>query len=87
MLLVLSVLSATTSLLYATNVFPSSLCSLALFKWDVSVDGVKPTPGPTLDLHLMLSISFFHCSRVYPKLSVTGRRRFLQVSALLLAAF
>jgi hypothetical protein len=55
---------------------------LYFFFLDDSVDGVEPPPGPTLDLHLMFSVRFFHHSRVSPKLSVVGRRRFRPVRAL-----
>ncbi len=61
-------------------VYPIPLCSLAFFKWDDSVNGVEPPPA--LDLYLVLSISFFYRSCVYPKLSVVGRRRFRPVRVL-----
>ncbi len=64
------------------HAYPSPLRSLAFVKWDESIDGVEQPPGPTLDLHLMLSVSFSHRSRVSPKLSVVGRRRFRLVRAL-----
>ncbi len=44
---------------------------LLFFKWDNSVNGVEPPPA--LDLHLVLSVSFFQRSCVSPKLSVIGR--------------
>ena len=54
-------------------VYPSPLRSLAFFKWDDSVDGVEPPPA--LNLHLVLSVSFFQrsCHGVSPKLSIVGR--------------
>ncbi len=74
--LVLSVLSAATISLYAACLPTLILAPLLLFlKWDVSISGVEPPQGPTLNLHLMLSVSIFHRSRVPPKHSVVGRRR------------
>ncbi len=61
-------------------VYPSSLRSLAFFKWDDSVDGVEPPPA--LNLHLVLSVSFLQRSCVSYKFSVVGRRLFRPVRVL-----
>ncbi len=78
--LVLTVFIATTELLCAAICLPLSSQFSFLFKWDDIVDGVQQPSA--LDLHLVLSVSFFSGSCVSPKPSVVGRRLFRPVRAL-----
>jgi hypothetical protein len=81
--LVLSVFVAPLRYSVLPPVYPSPLRSVAFFQWGDSVDGVEPPPA--LNLHLLLSLSFFQRSCVSPKLSVVRRRLFRIVRVLALS--
>ncbi len=78
--LVVSVFIAFAVLLCAATCVPLSSQFPCFLKLDDSVDGVEPPLA--LDLHLVLSVSFFQRSCVSRKLSVVVRRLFRPVSAL-----